>query len=158
MFASLFFGFTFGFFGAVPVAGPVSAIILRFGLKKQTRKGRAVAAGAALAEAFYVFLAFFGFNLLLDSVPYLQSISKYLTSIILGALGIYFMVSKSASSTQGGTPTEITGKKSAFGVGFGISILNPTLIATWSTVIASLYSYRLFPYSITHALLFSVGV
>lgn len=158
MLPALISGTALGFLGAVPVAGPVSAIILRFALRKQARRAGAVALGAALAEAFYVLLAFFGFNLLLESVPHLQSISKYLTSAIIGALGIYFMVSKTTSAPHGTAPAEPKGKKSAFGVGFGISILNPTLVATWSTVIASLYSYQLFPYSVSNAILFSAGV
>lgn len=152
-------GTLMGFFGAIPVAGPVSAIVLRFGLKQQARRGQAVALGAALAESIYVLLAFFGFNLFLNSVPHLLVASKYLASAILGALGLYFLFSKSSRELGAdAVPVKSGGKRSAFGVGFGVSIVNPTLLATWTTVITSLYSYQIFPYSTANAVLFSVGV
>ncbi|NDG85904.1 MAG: hypothetical protein EBX52_12825, partial [Proteobacteria bacterium] len=62
-------GSLLGFFGAVPVEGPVSALALQFGLKHQYHKGRLLAIGAGLAEAIYTLLAFLGFTLLIQSIP-----------------------------------------------------------------------------------------
>ena len=156
----LLLGTLLGFFGAIPVAGPISALVLRAGLRKQAHRGRAVALGAALAESVYVLLAFLGFSLFLNSVPWILAWSRTLASVLLIGLGLYFLFSKSAREmhTDAPLPDQAKGKKRAFSVGFGVSILNPTLMATWTTAITSLYSYHFFSYSVLNAVLFSLGV
>jgi threonine/homoserine/homoserine lactone efflux protein len=43
-------------------------------------------------------------------------------------------------------------------LGFGVSIVNPTLLATWTTVIASLHGMAAFPYRLESAGVFASGV
>jgi threonine/homoserine/homoserine lactone efflux protein len=157
MFAPLLIGFLFGFFGAIPVAGPISALVLRCGLKKQYPRGRSLAMGAGLAEAIYVLLAFFGFNMLLKSAPWLESTSQWLACILLIGLGIYFIISRKTDWIAA-PQSKRDQKGSGFLIGFGISIANPTLIATWTTVITSLHGMRLFDFSTLASLSFSMGV
>lgn len=154
-----FIGYWFGFLGAIPVAGPVSALVLNHGLKKNNGRGIALATGAALAESIYVLLSFLGFNFILVSVPGFETVSKWATSLILTALGLYFIFHKNAKPTQLPIESKQRGKKrSAFFFGFTVSILNPTLIATWSSVITTVHSYHLFNYSMLNSVQFSLGV
>jgi len=152
-------GSALGFFGAVPVAGPVSALVLQFGIKHQYRKGRILAVGAGLAEAIYTFLAFLGFTILIRSIPHLERISSFLAGAIVLGLGIYFLFAK-ASKWVADPPAKHLkgGGKHAFLIGYGISIMNPTLIATWTTVISTLHGLKAFEQTRTNAAAFSLGV
>lgn len=46
----------------------------------------------------------------------------------------------------------------AFGVGFSVTVLNPTLLATWAAAATTIASMNLFPVEPSHALPFAVGV
>jgi threonine/homoserine/homoserine lactone efflux protein len=155
-------GAVLSFIGAMPIAGPVSALVLKFGLKRQTVRGLLLATGASIAEAIYALLAFFGFNALFNSVPYLEVGSKVLASTVLIGVGSYFFFSKSISNmdlSQEPDRSPLKGRKrKSFITGFMISIVNPTLIATWTAMITTLYGYHWFEYSTPHAILFSIGV
>ncbi|NDG84918.1 MAG: hypothetical protein EBX52_07765, partial [Proteobacteria bacterium] len=50
------------------------------------------------------------------------------------------------------------GGKHAFLIGYGISIMNPTLIATWTTVISTLHGLKVFEHTRLNAVVFSLGV
>jgi threonine/homoserine/homoserine lactone efflux protein len=155
-------GALLSFIGAMPIAGPVSALVLKFGLKKQSVRGLLLATGAAIAEAIYALLAFFGFNALFNSVPFLEIGSRVLASTVLIGVGSYFFFSKSISKidlTHEPDTSPVKGRKrKSFITGFMISIVNPTLIATWTAMITTLYGYHWFEYSTPHAIMFSFGV
>jgi len=46
----------------------------------------------------------------------------------------------------------------AFGVGLSVTLLNPTLLATWAAAATTIMSMNLFPVAGSHALPFSIGV
>ncbi len=147
-----------GFLGAIPVAGPVSALVLHCGLKMQFSRGIALAAGAAMAEGIYVALAFFGFNLFLVAIPQFDLISKWVTSLILIGLGLYFIFQKHTKTSKVESNRIQGEKRGSFFFGFTVSVLNPTLIITWTTVIASIHAYHWFEYGMINAISFSTGV
>ena len=149
-----------GFLGAIPVAGPVSALILARALKdkhpSRFHHARMLAIGAAIAEGIYAGIAFLGFSALVSLYPFLDSLLRGLTALILLGLGIYFVW---IPVTQDQPPTNHTKKfKNSFLLGFSISILNPTLLVTWSTAIAALHTYAIVPTTPHHALPFSLGI
>jgi len=153
----LLLGSALGFAGAIPIAGPVSALVLRYGLKRQFKKGRALAFGAGLAEGVYVVFAFLGFELLFKTLPYFEQIATGIACLILIALGIYFLRSKPARWLETQPPPSEKGRK-AFLIGFGVSIVNPTLLATWTTVISSLHGMNVFEYGALTGFSFACGV
>jgi threonine/homoserine/homoserine lactone efflux protein len=153
----LMIGAFLGFTGAMPIAGPVSALVLRYGLKRQFKKGRALAFGAGLAEAMYVLLAFLGFELFFKSIPYFESIMTVMAGLILITLGVYFCRAKPARWAESEPAPKEKGR-GAFLLGFGVSIVNPTLLATWTTVIASLHGMTAFPYTPESGGAFALGV
>ena len=159
MLIALLIGTAFGFLGAIPVAGPISALALKYGLKYQYRKARLLAAGSGLAEAIYVLLAFMGYTLFIQSIPHLERISSLLAGGLMIGLGLYFLFTKTSKWIADPPPKHLKeGGKHAFLIGYGIAIMNPTLIATWTTVISTLHGLNAFSYSTPNAIAFSLGV
>ena len=155
MLLALLIGTLFGFFGAIPVAGPISALIVRYGLQGREREGRHLASGAALAESIYVFLACLGYATLLRTFPWVDATARILASLILAGLGLYFVL-KAKSLLRPRENTQIrTG--SPFGVGFLVSALNPTLMVTWTTVLAWVHGWHLMELGGTESLSFAIG-
>ena len=59
-------GLLFGFVAAMPMAGPIWALVFERALRGRMREGLYVAIGGAVAEAVYAALAFWGFAALLE--------------------------------------------------------------------------------------------
>src|SRR5262249_23335629 len=62
MFAFWAMGFVFGFVGSMPIAGPVSVLVLGRALAARFRGAFLIAVGAALAESTYAFMAAWGMS------------------------------------------------------------------------------------------------
>jgi threonine/homoserine/homoserine lactone efflux protein len=155
---ALLLGALFGFFGAIPVAGPVSAMIVKLGLQKRESEGRLLASGAALAESIYVFLACLGYATLLRNFPVVDSLARALASLILIGLGLYFVMrATSIKTSPDSAPVEPNKKKGPFGIGFLISILNPTLMVTWTTVLAWVHGWKMIELGIAESVTFAAG-
>ena len=134
-------GFAFGFFGSMPLTGPIAVLVFHRGVFGHYREGIAVAVGAAVAECVYCGLAVTGFSALFDAYPVLVPISKVVSVVILTALGLYFFVSARRRGDQ--LPTAPPGSglwMRGLLQGFLIAGLNPVLIINWSASIALLYS------------------
>ncbi|MCK5796418.1 MAG: LysE family transporter, partial [Deltaproteobacteria bacterium] len=142
-------GFLFGFIGSMPVAGPIAVIVFARGIEGRLRSGLAVAVGGALAEGVYAFLAFWGFSKLLAHYTFILPASRAVAAIVLIGLGIIFLRKKPIETT----PSPVReGWGGGFFLGFGITALNPTLIATWSAASATLFSTGLVSFDATLAI------
>ena len=64
MIAVIIFGFVFGFVGAIPVAGPIAAMVVERSILGRFRAAIWLAIGSAIAEGGYAALAVFGFSFL----------------------------------------------------------------------------------------------
>ena len=155
MILAFILGFAFGFIGSIPVAGPISALVLSRGLAGRFRSGAFIAVGGALAEAGYAFLAFWGFSAFLARYAFIVPVSRALAAVILTALAISFLRMKNVA-TAGGQARADTAWAS-FTLGFTITALNPTLIATWTAVVTTLYSTDLLSFSTGKAYPFAAG-
>lgn len=154
------FGLGFGFIGSVPIAGPISALVFRSGVAGRTRRGQGIALGSAVGEAIYAFLAFWGVGAVFDRWPMLGPLSKVAAGVILVTMGIVF-IRRPAPKQRAATPDDpaaVRGGRSAFLIGFGITGLNPTLIATWTAVTATAFSTGFATYTLPGAVLFAIGV
>lgn len=155
---ALLLGALFGFFGAIPVAGPVSALIVRLGLQQREAEGRLLATGAALAESVYVFLACLGYATLLRTFPMVDAVARSLASLILTGLGLYFILRAGTLRHTPEAPSLSTSQRGGpFGMGFLISILNPTLMMTWTTVLAWVHGWRMIDSGMLDSFAFAVG-
>ena len=161
MFVAFITGFVFGFAGSIPVAGPIAVLVMALGLEGRFRNGLMLAAGAAIAEAGYAFLAFIGFSLLLADRPWMLLTSKGLAAAILLGLGIYLLWPKKAAEKKEAKPESAKrraqGDLRNFLLGFGISAMNPTIIVTWTAATAFLFSTELITLSTPNAIAFGIG-
>lgn len=155
MVAALLIGFCFGFFGSIPVAGPIAALVLERGLTGRYVSAALVGIGGGIAEAVYAFLAFYGFATYLTRYPIIEPISRTLAAVILIALGITFARYKVSEAKLEQKPVEAPARSLL--VGFTITALNPTLIATWTAATTTLYSADIVQLESADALPFSLG-
>jgi threonine/homoserine/homoserine lactone efflux protein len=125
----------FGFFGSMPLLGPISIMVFSRAAQKKYSEALHIALGAALAEGTYAGVAFLGFATLLAQHPVVVPLSNGVTAIVLVGLGIRFAVWKPAEPTDEDAPPGGTTL-----VGFSLAVINPTLLVTWGTAVAFLYS------------------
>jgi threonine/homoserine/homoserine lactone efflux protein len=148
-------GFLFGFVGSMPVAGPVSILVLERGLSGRFRSGLYLAAGAAVAESVYAFLAFFGLAALLARYPAIVPLSQAGGAVILLGLGVA-LLRRRRPGDAAVAPRPATHGDAV--LGFTITALNPTFIATWTAAVTTLYGTGLVTPSTALALPFSISV
>ncbi|MDD9970342.1 MAG: LysE family transporter [Myxococcales bacterium] len=151
-------GFLFGFVGSMPVAGPIALLVFSRGLEGKSRAGLHIAIGAAIAEAIYAYLAFWGFSELLESNPWVGVASRVGGAGILVALGTWFLLRRpKPTSEPKPRVARRKGVKRNVALGFVITGLNPALIATWGAAVTTLYSVMPVEFNADHALPFSLG-
>jgi threonine/homoserine/homoserine lactone efflux protein len=138
MIVAALLGLAIGFVGSIPVAGPLSALVLRRGLEGRFRAAAFLALGGGIAEAGWAFLAFFGFAALFTEYPLLLPISRAAGAIVLTALGISFLRHPAQKPEVADRPADSAW--ASFGVGASLCALNPTLLATWTAVVTTLYA------------------
>jgi threonine/homoserine/homoserine lactone efflux protein len=149
-------GFVFGFVGSMPVAGPIAVLVFGRGLEDRARNGLYLASGAAIAESVYAYLAFWGFSAFLTKNSWVEPVSRVAAAIILTVLGVHFS-RKRPSPEQERLPEPQGGNKRSFFLGFTITALNPTLIATWTAAVTTLFSLDIVKFDSAQALPFSFG-
>jgi threonine/homoserine/homoserine lactone efflux protein len=124
------------FFGSMPLAGPVAVLTLSRAARARFGEAVRIGLGAALAEGIYAGLAFWGFATFLPQHRLVAPISQGATSILLVVLGVRFVFWQPPEETA--DPRESKG--GTIFLGFSISALNPTLLVTWTAVVAFLHS------------------
>jgi threonine/homoserine/homoserine lactone efflux protein len=149
-------GFVLGFLGSIPIAGPISVLVLALGLRSGFRKALAVATGGALAEGFYAFLAFWGFSSFLARYANALNASRGITALILFAVGLILI--RKRRPVEASVPVTRNAARNGFLIGFTISILNPTLILTWMAASSAVFSAHLVSFYAYEAVPFSLGV
>jgi threonine/homoserine/homoserine lactone efflux protein len=129
----------FAFVGSLPLAGPIALLVVSNGANGRYREALRIALGAAVAEGIYAFLAFWGFATFLARYALVLPISHGVTAAILLGLGVRFLFFRLKSDDAPAGDT----RPARFWLGFSISALNPTLLATWGGVTTFLYSKQL---------------
>ena len=159
MLHALLIGFVLGFCGSIPVAGPVSILVFGRGLQNRQQSARYLAAGSALAESVYAYLTFWGFGALLGSMPWIEPIMHVAAAVLLTVLGLRFAFKPPSSESADPEQTPSSGgNKRNFLLGITITILNPTLMATWGVAVTTLPSFGMESFGQDRALPFSFGV
>jgi threonine/homoserine/homoserine lactone efflux protein len=131
-------GFLVGFIGSVPVAGPIAALVFKCGLDARFTKGVWIGLGNGAAEGIYAGLAFWGVGALLKPYPMVRPISMLIGAVILVVIGLALLGLFSREKAGDDRPDVPSG--GGFAIGFGVTILNPTLIATYGTVVAMIHA------------------
>ncbi len=140
--SAVLLGALMGFVGSVPVAGPISLLVVAHGTRAP-RMALGVAAGGAIAESIYAYAAFFGLASLLSRYPGLQAAAGAAGALAMTALGLHFVLRKGgaegASRAQGGAFAR------GVALGFGVTIINPSFLATWSAAFTVVVTSGLSP-------------
>ena len=131
-------GFLAGFLFSMPVAGPVSILIVSHALKGERHFALAAASGAAVVDALYCFIAVYGFtNLYYLYSPFIPY------ALIIGSLFLFILgykirhthldlehIDEKNDSLKKHPRLR---KRGRFLNGFMINLLNPTLFFGWLT-------------------------
>jgi threonine/homoserine/homoserine lactone efflux protein len=154
--AAVIVGVVLGYIGSMPVAGPIALLVLGRGLENRSRNGLALAFGAAIAESVYAYLAFWGFGAVLARYAWIEKAARFGAAIALIALGVHFYRRRHKAAAAS-PPAGNAGDARNFVLGFMITLLNPTLIATWTFTVTTVYSLGLLTFEAHKALPFSLG-
>jgi threonine/homoserine/homoserine lactone efflux protein len=149
--ATCLIAMAFGFFGSMPLAGPVAVMVFSRASRRRYAEALQIGIGAAVAEGLYASVAFWGFTSLLARHPVVVPVSRAVTAVVLSALGVRFALWKERPRQD-----EHESRSGTSLVGFSLSAINPTLLVTWSAAVAFLYSKGLGESSALAALPFGV--
>ena len=140
MVAVIVFGFIFGFFGAIPVAGPVSAMIVERSIQARFGGAFLLALGTSVADGLYAAFAVYGFSFLVD-YPWVMPASKAVAGVLLIAVGLMFALKTTAPGEQAHDPNRDPDSLIGhFALGLGLTLANLTLLATWTVATSMLYA------------------
>lgn len=152
-------GFLCGFVGSIPIAGPIAALVVGWGLYRGPRYSISLASGGAIVEAIYAYLTFWGFGKLLQQYPWINDVSKFVTIVLLICLGIVLVRSKPLPKPQRSSlKTSRRGMAGCFLLGVSIAASNPVLLASWSSVVMVINGLNILTLDSTQAIAFSIGV
>jgi threonine/homoserine/homoserine lactone efflux protein len=159
MLTAVLLGFAMGFAGSIPLAGPVTMIVLGFGLQGRIREAYLVAIGSALPEALYGALALWGFGALLEEFSWAGPAARGITTLILLGVGCILMFRPPGSDEEkADTSKTVAARKRHLILGFSITALNPALIINWGAAVTTVYSIGLLDPSASLAIPFGLGV
>ena len=148
-----------GCLGSMPLAGPVSALVVKRGLTGRARHGVALAAGAALAETGWCAGALLGYGALLDRWLWLRPAAGAVGGALMLVLGVRLLRGHGGaapaphlpSTSRRGWPGEIV-------LGFSLVVVNPAVLLSWAGVLAALHAVGLEPTGGQARLQFAAGV
>ena len=150
-------GFLAGFVGSMPVAGPIAVLVVARSLQDRLREAILIGCGAAVPEAGYAFLAYWGFASFLADAPLVVPITRCVGALILLFLAVALVrYQPPADPDLAPVPVPRRGAGPVF-LGFTIAALNPTLIVTWAAVLSMVASMGLLELAPELALPFSAA-
>lgn len=141
----------------MPVAGPIAILVFERGLEGRRRDGIYIACGAAIAESVYAYLAFWGFSALLVQYAWIALASRIAAAIILTGIGVYCYRLHLSDRERSKVRAKHRQSKGSFFLGFTVTAINPTLLATWGATVTTLYSLQIVHFDASEALPFSIG-
>jgi threonine/homoserine/homoserine lactone efflux protein len=149
-------GVALGIFSAIVPLGPVTVLVLRRAMAGESSGALRLGMGRVPAETFYCALATFGIVALLDRFPGARASVEVLGTLVFLAVGVWLLVQRStpapASGSEAPTAAEASPREGPGSgrwrgpdlararrwgdwSGFIISMLNPTLLLSWSAMV-----------------------
>ncbi len=156
MLVAAILGFALGFIGSIPVAGPIAVLVVARAMSERFKSAFFIAVGAGIAEGLYAALAFWGFGALLEGNPWIEPVTRGAGAVILAILGVVLM-RHPKPKPEGAPPPRKTRGYGSFAIGFTITAVNPTLIATWTAAVTAIYGSGAVTFSPKNAVAFSLG-
>jgi threonine/homoserine/homoserine lactone efflux protein len=134
-------GFLLGWLGSMPMAGPVSVLVVKRGLAGRVRCGMALAIGAALAETLWCAAALFGYGALLDRWAWVRPAAGGVGAVIMTILGLRLLLGKPlVRDVQNGPDAPRRSWPREFVLGFSIVLVNASILLSWLGILAALHA------------------
>lgn len=141
-----------GIFSAIAPLGPVTVLVLSKALAGETRSAMRIGLGRVPAESMYCMLATFGVVALLERFPDVRLGIEVFGVVLFFAIGVWLMFQRpkrpvvvdDAPSPSEGMAMQRS-QRWGDAAGLIISLLNPTLLLSWSAgvgVIVSMVGYQ----------------
>lgn len=152
-------GCALGWLGSMPLAGPVSALVIKRGLTGRARHGFALATGAALAETGWCAGALLGYGVLLDRWVWLRPAAGAVGGALVLVLGLRLLLRRDGEAPPSHLPSA-TGRGwfAEIVLGFSLVVVNPGVLLSWAGVLAALHAVGLEPATRETRLQFAAGV
>jgi threonine/homoserine/homoserine lactone efflux protein len=125
-----------GIVSSMAPLGPVTVLTIRQALGGDPSGALKVGFGRAPVESFYCGLATFGIVALLEQVPGARLTIEVIGTVVFLAVGIWLVVQQPKQPNPPNPGQDPRGSQWGYWAGFIISILNPTLILSWSAIVA----------------------
>jgi threonine/homoserine/homoserine lactone efflux protein len=134
-------GLGLGIFSAIMPLGPVTVLVLRRAMAGDSSGALRLGLGRVPAESFYCALATFGMVALLDRFPAARASVDVLGTLVFLAVGVWLVVQRPtqpaiADANRPASKAEARARRWGDWSGFIISMLNPTLLLSWSALVA----------------------
>jgi threonine/homoserine/homoserine lactone efflux protein len=156
---ALVIGAVMGFVGSMPIAGPVTVLVLERSLVRRGREGLGIALGAAIGEAVYAFAAAWGVGAFFGAYPHVLPVSRVVGALVLIALGIYLATHRRPRRAPAPARAPLEGdERRGFVLGASLTLLNPTIIASWTVAVTAAHGAGLLVPGLLAAAAFAVGV
>jgi threonine/homoserine/homoserine lactone efflux protein len=156
---ALMAGAAMGFIGSMPIAGPVAVLVLERGLVRRGREGLGIALGAAAGESVYAFFASWGVGAVIGAHPGVVPASRLFGAAVLVALGVYLGTRPQRPPPEPAAQSAQPGqKRRGFVLGASLTLLNPTIIASWTVVVTAAHGAGLLEPGLWPAVAFAGGV
>ena len=146
-------GIIVAFIGSIPIAGPLAVLVLERAVSGKRAEGLYIAFGGALAESVVAFVVALLFPLLFGLSHTVVTVSRIAGAAIVGTIGLVLFIHPDIIKRP---PT--TRRRGSFITGLVLSGVNPTLVATWTVVVATLNSHGLLRPTTAAAAFFGLGV
>jgi threonine/homoserine/homoserine lactone efflux protein len=153
LFIAALLGTVIAFVGSMPIAGPLAVLVLERAVTGRRAEGLFITFGGALAEAIVAFGVALLFPLLFALSHTVVIVSRIAGAAIVGTIGLVLLIHPEVLKRP--PPTNRSG---SFLTGVVVSGVNPTLVATWTVVVATLNSHGLLGRSAAAAAFFGIGV
>jgi threonine/homoserine/homoserine lactone efflux protein len=146
-------GFGIAFVGSIPMSGPVAVLIMTRALHRERRAALLLALGGALVEAGYAFGIAAVLPHLVGKTRGVVLGSLGLGCVVVTALGTLLVVRPAMASAAADTSPRRGVLRGALS-----TLLNPTLVATWTVAVSTLYANDWLAPRLSSALTFALGV
>ncbi|HUK26989.1 MAG TPA: LysE family transporter [Candidatus Acidoferrales bacterium] len=133
-------GLIAGYGIAIPI-GPIAIIIIELGIRRGFWVAFCAGAGAASADLIYATIAALGGTFLVSILKPYSSIIHAVSAIVLIVIGLWLLYS-GRNAKEGEKVADFRGstRSGAYGMVFGLTLLNPLTIAYFTTLILGLRS------------------
>lgn len=146
-------GFGLAFIGSVPMSGPVAVLFMDRLLGGERATAALIALGGALVEAGIALGIAFALPQLFGRTQALVLVSLALGAIVITTLGLLLVLRPTLAQRFSGA-----GENRGFARGALTTLFNPTLLATWTLAVSTLYANGWLSKHFLSATAFAVGV